>query len=412
MKNNFYKTLKEIEEAITFPEGLPASMKPNVEKLRDVETGQNVEAMGLFPENPTALEYYQMLFSKNYAKCIERLAHYTNTAIQNLQPYPLMRMALSTLQTVQTIENRNIQFFENLALECVLNLEDFAIAKQMKEDGQMVFDIKLGHGELQDAVTEAEMQLEEDSDSEEKVEKMDLTDTEKAEFNLLRDIMGEDEIKARKALADALIQGDALMKMYLFNMVSEQLNEIDPNLVRLYGVASSIVQVLYYLTPKGIEGQAAGAAETAMGSEQVKIENGIYKIKARGVIFPFLVHEIVKGINHAFSLSKELSPEKRSLESETADINYGQALASVLRDLFPDESSMKYRLMIQNLLATGEAGGGFSAEEIKKILKGGNEAKSIVKQKIDEWEKEYQEQKEKHEEYLRQKEEYDNSEEQ
>jgi hypothetical protein len=407
MKSNFLKTLKEIEEAITYPEGLPSSMKPHPEKLRDVEAGE-VEAMSLFPEDPTAKDYYHMLFSKNYAKCIERLAHYTNTPIQNLSPYPLMSMVLETLASVMAVESRHKEFFETLALDCVLNLEEYAIAKQMKEDGQMIFDVQLGHGELQNALTSAKMQIEEDSSSEEKVDKMDITDTEKAEFNLLRDIMGDEEIKARKALADALLQGDALMKMYLFNMVSQELNDIDTSLVNLYGIASSIVQVLYYLQPKGIEDQAAGGSG-AMGSEEVQIEDGVYRVKARGYIFPFLVHEIVKGINHAFSLSKELSPEKRSLESETTDINYGQALAAVIRDLFPDESSMKYRLMIQNLLATGEAGGGFSADEIKTILKGGEPAKALVRERIKEWESEYQSQKEKHEEYLKQKEDYENS---
>lgn len=394
----FYDKIKKLQEAVERPAGVPAEMM-NPEKAADVEAGR-VETMAAFPEDPTALDYYHMLFNKNYAKCIERLCHYTNTPPERLRAQPLMRTVVGALQTIQQLERNHRADLEKLALQCVLELGaekdangnliggEFQIVREYLEDHKIIFDVKLDYGQLQNAVRGVQDQLNEDERKEKVDNKEQLTDSEKAEIKLFMDMAGQEEIKIRKALGDALMQGDALDKMYLFNIVSEKLNDISPELVNLYGVASSIVQILYYIQPKGIEDMAA-QGQGAMGSEEVQdAGNGVYRIKARGLIFPFLVHEIVKGINHYFNYTHETSEEKRTLSDETTDINYGQALIKAITTLIPADK-MKYRLTIQNRLLKGEAGGGTSIEDVKKVLKGGPEARRIINDMISEIEGEH-----------------------
>jgi hypothetical protein len=386
-KNNLFNFYKAIDEALDF-RGNPNLM--SADKQADFEAGR-IDTMGMLPQDPTALDYYHLLVSDNYEKCLNRLVHYTGTPANQLGTYPFMRAVLNAIQTIQQIESQHKRFFENLALQCVLELDEYQVVKELLEDQKIIFDVRLDYGDLGNAITDAQKAQEQEESNEEKVENDNkLTPNEKANMKIAMEFMGDDEIKMRKAFANALTQGDALDKMYLFNIVSERLNEINPQLINQYGIASSIVQFLYYMMPKGIEGGAAG---NAMGSEEVSdTGDGIYKIKARGVIFPFLVHEIIKGINDYLNYTPETRYEKRTLEDETKDINYGQALVSRILRLIPTDK-MKYRFSIQQRLLEMEV------DELKEILKGGTQAQQKINEIISEIEGEHGENQEEDEPY-------------
>ena len=349
------------------------------DKRADIESGTH-EILGVLPDD--AQSYYETIVSDSYKKCIERLAHYTGASPQTVNLPAAMGQVVMAIKKTQAIEAKNVRFFENLALETVLELPEFKWVKQAYEDDEISFDVKLGVGELQNAISQSEEAAEEDEPQEDG----GLSDVEQANIDIAQELMGDTEIKLRRKLANALTQGNAVNKMYLFNVVKEKLDAVNPDLVNLYGLVTSIVQVLYYAMPPGIEGAAAGGGnpEAALGSEEVTDEgDGKYRIKARGQTFPYLVHEIVKGIGEYLSLTPETKGEMRKdhLEGETQDIISGPELYKKLMGLIPSDKTDLYPAIKQRILS-------LDIPHIKEIFANGGKGRAVINKIIQDIENE------------------------
>ena len=84
----------------------------------------------------------------------------------------------------------------------------------------------------------------------------------------------------------------------MFNLVSRELNDIDPQLMNLYTVTQSLMEHAYWLYPD-MEGMAGGGGGQ-MGQSEVDEETDPPTVKAKAVTFPLLVHELVKGVYEIF----------------------------------------------------------------------------------------------------------------
>jgi hypothetical protein len=346
-------------------------------------------------EDETADDYRQMLYSQNYQKVIERLSQYSRTPVEQLGNYPIERQILEILNRVLRIESNHKARLEELAIKTVLDLPEMKFVKESIEDGTLKIDAKLSSGELQRAITdmeavekEAELQ---DEQGNPVIEDEDLTEAERTNIALAMDIMGAEEIKERKSFADAIKFGEAFNHLYSYNLVRDQINELNTELADMYGIASSIVQVLYYYSPPGIEGEAAKNAESALGSAEAEPEGrdeegrGKYTIKARAMIFPFLVHEIIKGIMQWYNQHMdELRNVQRTstLEDEGRKMRYAQALVKKVIDLIPDQFVKHKNYIYQKLIA-------LPIEDMKEVEKNGPRAKDIVQEIIDEMIQDY-----------------------
>jgi hypothetical protein len=205
-------------------------------------------------------------------------------------------------------------------------------------------------------------------------------------------IMGSEEIKDKRNLADVLRYGEAFNHLYSFNLVRGELAEINQDLANKYGVVSAIVQVLYYMDAPGGEAQAAGSSDTALGSaeleeEERKGEEGVYVIKARAQTFSFLVHEIVKGIQQYIGLTKETMNQAKlgSLENETRKARFAQEFVSnmikIIKEYAPGFTKHKLEIY-QKLIA-------LPSEQQHEILTLGGKARAILKNIIDKMAKDY-----------------------
>jgi hypothetical protein len=84
----------------------------------------------------------------------------------------------------------------------------------------------------------------------------------------------------------------------MFNLVSRELNDVDPRLMNLYTVSQSLMEHAYWLFPD-MEGMAGGGGGQ-MGQSEVDTETDPPTVKARAMTFPLLVHELVKGVYEIF----------------------------------------------------------------------------------------------------------------
>ena len=82
----------------------------------------------------------------------------------------------------------------------------------------------------------------------------------------------------------------------MFNLVSEELNNINQELLNLYGVLMSINDLLYWIMPDQMTMKAAEGGEGVQGSEEVDDTTDPPTIKEtlKDYFFPVLVHELIK----------------------------------------------------------------------------------------------------------------------
>jgi hypothetical protein len=198
-------------------------------------------------------------------------------AIQGANPLmSLMMTAMQSLQQIVMIQMRNKEELEQLAVDLVV--------KEMGiPEGSMQFDAKL----VMQPMSAAEgMKDEPELPSEEEIEEF-MGDVET--FNLERE---------KRRFINSLIQGAAFKGGHMFNLVSRELNDINPQLMNLYTVTQSLMEHAYWLYPD-MEGMAGGGGGQ-MGQSEIDTETDPPTVKARALTFPLLVHELVKGVYETF----------------------------------------------------------------------------------------------------------------
>lgn len=268
LKNN-------LKEAPIDYEG-PERMEPGIErKITGKETPYHN-----FPAIPNMdKDYIELISSKRFKDSVDKVrrAMGDTRAIQGGNPLMnLMMTAMQSLQTVVSIQMQNKEVLEQLAVDLVI--------KEMGiPEGAMQFDAKLV---MQPMGASQGMQEEPELPSEEEIEEF-MGDAET--FDLER---------AKRRFINSLIQGAAFKGGHMFNLVSRELNDVDPRLMNLYTVSQSLMEHAYWLFPD-MEGMAGGGGGQ-MGQSEVDTETDPPTVKARAMTFPLLVHELVKGIYEIF----------------------------------------------------------------------------------------------------------------
>jgi hypothetical protein len=269
-------TKKRLNEAPIDYEG-PERMEPGIErKITSKETPYSKD----FPAIPKMdRDYVELISSKRFKDSVEKVrrAMGDTRAIQGQNPLMnLMRTAMQSLQRVAMIQMSHKEELEQLAIDLVI--------KEMGiPEGAMQFDAKLV---MQPMGAAQGMKEEPELPSEEEIEEF-MGDVET--FNLER---------AKRRFINSLIQGAAFKGGHMFNLVSRELNDIDPQLMNLYTVTQSLMEHSYWLYPD-MEGMA-GSGGGQMGQSEVDEETDPPTVKARAFTFPLLVHELVKGVYEIF----------------------------------------------------------------------------------------------------------------
>lgn len=301
----------------------------------------------------------EILTSESYATCVKKLATYLNIPLEQVyrrfpNMYAFNGIIISTLQQVMAIEQAHKQELEQMAKDVVLELPEFSLFKELIEEGHIKLDVALGAAELQNSITEDDLEQKIEEQQEELVEE------------LAPELAQDPERKLKRAFHNFVTQGNALHKSFLFQLASEKLSRIDPTLPEKYGLIMSIVHVLYYGTPY-MTGNILKTAE-GLGSEEVNGED----VKIRGLIFPVLVHEIVKGLFDY--LGQDISPGthgSETLEDEFMQLMTGPAIFKKLMSAVPNNKIKLFPIIYRMLLQR-------SPEEIKMVLSNSGEGKRII----------------------------------
>jgi hypothetical protein len=362
----FLNQRKGLTEKIDTGDDIPDLIDPS--KRAKIENEKDYVEQILPDLGPEADRYLEIITSESYQQNVKRVAYYLGISVSEIQAkfpnYPTMVMlAIKTLNDIKRAESSLKNQLEQIAVDVVLDLPENKFIKQLVEDEDIIIDAKLGNADLTKAVTADKMDQEMDNG---------LTVAENLNMQLNTMLSGDTDGKLRRTLANYMTQGDAVNKLFLFNTVSDKLDALSPNLSKKYGVLSAITQIGYYLTPDfPITSDIVNMA--AVGSEQVIPTGDKYTIKARAMTFPYLVHELVKGIGDYISMDvasqEELDTE--TMDDEIKQIMAGPALEMKLRKLIPADK-IEYLPIIKKLFYK------LPIETIKDILLGGMKAQSFM----------------------------------
>jgi hypothetical protein len=380
MKNN-------ISEAPIDYGDRPERMSPDIEsKLEREQTPLSKNPA--FPdlksgEVPRTFE--QLVASKRFKDVVEKVKRYTgqeNISGQNA----LMQLQMAMMRGVQQlfqIQASNKEYLENLAIDLVRK-EMGVRPDQLQYVAELVMP---GEIDMEGFSKEGEEPSQEDIEQNFQQQEEDLEDFISAfeRFDLE---------KAKRRFINALIQGSSKKGHYMFELVSDELNRLDPRLLNLYGVVMSINDLMYWVLPDEAMDMMM-SQQGVGGKEEVDIETDPPTVKARGLFFPILVHELIKGTMEVLGTQGLPDDPKQAemvmgstdtLASEIWDLRLGPVIWEKFIDAYPSQLFDDDKKYIQNYLFARFSA--LSADEFfklaKSILRGDAKATQILDRMVSE----------------------------
>ena len=372
--------INRIVEAIEYDPEHPERMNPDIEgKLR---SGEHIFGKSKsIPVGSDLQNYSEKIASKRFKEIINKVKRYHG--IDRINPM-MMQQMFQIMSEVSQIETRHKDALEQLAVDIVS--EEFDIPDQMLEATLSPPGSDLGF----------------DNEDEEDEEDYDSDfDTPKAPKSAERMEELEMEVDKRRVI-NALMQGASKKGHYIFHMVADELDSIDPRLMGLYGKLMSLADFQYWIIPDStMAGQAGGVEkiewrkaeapededeEEEMEKVDIEEDDEIPVVVAKAWIFPLLVHELIKGtlelsaINWAdghldFEEQAEVIKKADTVEGEIWGMRLGPGMWEKFLDCVGSDNYDMKQWLFQEL--TKLPAKQFH-EFMKEILSGSQKCKEVI----------------------------------
>ena len=343
--------MKKIKEQIDYG-GRRERMDPRlVSNLQDPE--------GLYAKNPAmkkGAEDVQRLVSSRFGKVADKLKEVTgipDISSKQVQGMIYQEM-MSKVPSLMRLEARYRDQLEQLAVEA--SLEETEVP-----EGWFEIEPYLNREPIDVSNFRYEPE-EEDDEEEEKDKKKPKLEIPSFDVEELTDEEILELEKHKRNIINAIIQGAAKKGHYLFQKpeVKARLDAINPSLYRDYLGIMAINDFLYFTMEQMIENMSqtgqgvAGKVELddADGGEDDDEEGGgeepkpDTKIKAYGMLFPILCHEIIKGVEEAKGrhglpkdpgIAQKVMGQTDVLSNEPMQLRIGPEIVEKIRFALPDE---------------------------------------------------------------------------
>lgn len=294
--------------------------------------------------------FQELLASERYRQVVQKVRQYTgvNTTMAGEEGIgQLTGMMMNAHNKIIATERQHREALEQLAIELVM--------KEMGiPEGTVQFDAKIvsmGEIDTDDFNTEI--------GGNDGIEEVNI------EKDLYDDLETLNLERAKRRLINSMIQGSSKKGHYMYHYVSEKIRQItgSENLINLYGVLMSVNDTLYWqLSDDQMQMMMGGGGGPANigGKESVDRDTDPPTIYARGINFPILVHELIKGMMELFShqgepedkeLFQQVMQHEDTLEKEMWDLRLGPAIWDRIRNQFPEEIlTNEQKVELQNYL--------------------------------------------------------------
>jgi len=363
---------------------LPPENKPDrgvQDKLSQGDTPFDKVEFPDTPEDRPESNFQELLASERYRDVIAKVQEYTGRPVSmegTSGMMPLQHAMLQSFQNITQTEMAHREELEQLAIEVV--------KEEMKlPDDAFQWDVKIvGMGEVD--MEGMEMGNQNQEDDEAAIEN---------EVEIAAELENLDQEKAKRRLINSIIQGSAMKGYYMYHNVADRLEEITGSntLIRDYGIMMSVNDTMYWQLPDQMMNTAMQGGSAA-GSEEVDRNTDPPTIKARGINFPVLVHEIIKGVMEVFAVqglpddgsAQDVIASEDTLEKEVWDIRLGPSIWSKIREMFPEEIVLEdNQKELQNflLLAIFKLEARNFLVFVKEVLSGSERGQNMMNQLMD-----------------------------
>jgi hypothetical protein len=299
--------------------------------------------------------FQELLASERYKQVLGNLRRYlgdnTPTQVGMQGVMALQNTLLNAHNKIVQIERNHKQELEQLAIELVIK------EMGLPEDA-IEFDAKIvGMGEIDTD------DFNKDDENQQNPEQVDIDN----EIEIFNELQVLDLEKAKRRMVNAIIQGASKKGHYMFHLVPERLQQItgEQNILNLYGTLMSINDITYWqLSDQQIKGMGGNSVAGKESVERPSEDDpdGKAKVIARGINFPVLVHELIKGVLELFAIQgrpegdedyEEVEKSEDTLEKEMWDLRLGPAIWDRMRSQFPEDIlTDENKIELQNYLLT------------------------------------------------------------
>jgi len=259
-------------------------------------------------------------------------------------------------------------------------------------EGAFQYDCKLVQP---GGISQERFRQEEETPSEEEIEQQFGNQAEEDIEDFMDAFEKFDMEKGKRRFINALIQGSSKKGHYMFELVREELNRINPELLSLYGVLMSINDYIYWLMPDEAIQMMGQGQEAMAGKEEIDDQTDPPTLRVRGLFFPVLVHELVKAVMEVFGThglpddpksQKMITASTDTLPNEIWDLRLGPVIWEKFLNAYPSQIFDEDKKHIQHYLFAR-----FSALNTKqffyiakKILSGDPEGAQFLEKMVDE----------------------------
>jgi len=349
---------KPLNESLVYPDGMNERMHPTLEKdLKD-----QTHSLGKHPAIPDGDEdsFEQKIMGERFKEVVNRYKR---------------AFDVDSIDNGQVVQQMMPLVYETIALESdhKEELEELAI-RMIREEYDMGEDVVEIIAEL---TPEISLEGTKKNPKPMPVEGMEIDSHDDI-------VNANDEVYKRRFL-NAMIQGAAKKCNHMFHMVDDELTDINPKLPNKYSKMMSAADYMYYVIPKIDEGITGGIVRVEFPNKK----NPRAVIHAQAMVFPVLIHEIVKGVMELLS-AHGLSKDKKMadyiinkadfLAAEPWDMRMGPAIWGRFTAMIDgDDFGLKHHVYAELAALPAKE----FHKQMREILAGTKKGAAIIKQLID-----------------------------
>ena len=325
--------------------------------------------------------FQEVLASERYKQVVANVRRYTNYQ-GNLNGtdgmMPLHHMMYSAFNRIGEIERNHREELERLAVELVMK-EMGVTSDDIDFDGKIIntdqFDTADFNKDRDQQQNPDEVNVDDNEDGEEEQPQGDAEE----EVQLFQDLETLNLERAKRRLINAMTQGASKKGHYMYHLVGPEIADItgSEEILNLYGIMMSVNDANYWqfsddmiasqgdsvagkvnVERPGTGGEEGGEEGGEDGDEE-DLAYGKPKVIARGINFPVLVHELIKGVIELIAVQgqpsdpemfQQVSQSEDTLEKEMWDLRLGPAIWDKIRSQFPEEVLMENGKELQNIM--------------------------------------------------------------
>lgn len=313
---------KPLNESILYPEGMSERMAPRLEEdLREKRHSLKgspvlpVEQERSFEESIMGERFSEV--AKRYKRAFECDSIDNTDVVKNMMPLVYESMELETKHRKELVE---------LAI------------KMVREEYDMGEDVVEIHAELTNNI------------SLKGTKKNPKPMTMEMEFDNHDSMENANKEVYKRRFLNAMIQGAAKKCNHMFHMVDDELTDINPRLANKYSKMMAAADYMYYIIPNMENGISGGVVKVQFPNAS----NPKAVIYAQAMVFPVLIHELVKGVMELLS-AHGLPKDKKTgeyvigqadfLEAEPWDMRIGPGLwGRFTNAIEPDDFHLKHHI--------------------------------------------------------------------